>query len=79
MSSHWHFCLTFVIVQLLFDKFRKMTPKCIKQAQISELLKDKMASALGNLMANYTDSEGEELAEGGSEGEGEGNPSLADR
>jgi len=38
-----------------------------------------MASALGNLMANYTDSEGEELAEGGSEGEGEGNPSLADR
>merc|ERR1719219_2627623 len=30
-------------------------------------------------MANYTDSEGEELAEGGSEGEGEGNPSLADR
>ena len=80
MSSHgWHFCLTFVIVQLLFDKFRKMTPKCIKQAQISELPKDKMASALGNLMANYTDSEGEELAEGGSEGEGEGNPSLADR
>ena len=39
----------------------------------------KMASALGNLMANYTDSEGEEMAEGGSEGEGEGNPSLADR
>ena len=38
-----------------------------------------MASALGNLMANYTDSEGEELAEGGSEGEGERNPSLADR
>ena len=40
---------------------------------------DRMASALGNLMANYTDSEGEEMAEGGSEGEGEGNPSLADR
>ena len=38
-----------------------------------------MASALGNLMANYTDSEGEEMGEGGSEGEGEGNPSLADR
>ena len=38
-----------------------------------------MASALGNLMANYTDSEGEEMTEGGSEGEGEGNPSLADR
>ena len=30
-----------------------------------------MASALGNLMANYTDSEGEEAGEGGSEGEGE--------
>ena len=76
----WHFCLTFVIVQLLFDKFGKAIPKCIKQVQISELhSKGKMASALGNLMANYTDSEGEELAEGGSEGEGEGNPSLADR
>ena len=30
-----------------------------------------MASALGNLMANYTDSEGEEAGEGGSEGEGD--------
>ena len=38
-----------------------------------------MASALGNLMANYTDSEGEEGEVGGSEGEGEGNPSLAER
>ena len=67
-----HFCLTFVIVQLLFDKFGKAIPKCIKQVQISELhSKSKMASALGNLMANYTDSEGEELAEGGSEGERE--------
>ena len=75
----WHFCLPFVIVQLLFDKFWKLTLKCIKQFQISELQRGKMASALGNLMANYTDSEGEELAEGGSEGEGEGNPSLADR
>lgn len=39
-----------------------------------------MASALGNLMANYTDSEGEEESRlGGSEGEGEGNPTLAER
>ena len=30
-------------------------------------------------MANYTDSEGEEAGEGGSEGEGDGNPSLAER
>ena len=44
-----------------------------------DLPRDRMASALGNLMANYTDSEGEEMGEGGSEGEGEGNPSLADR
>ena len=35
----------------------------------------KMTSALGNLMANYTDSEGEELAEGWSESEGV--PSVA--